>query len=142
MTHRIRPLFSAATLALLAASSACETNQGTGTAVGAGGGAALGAIMGNNVDGISKTEGAIAGAVVGGLMGNVMGRQQDQINAARAEAAAANQAANTTVVNVTNSNGSVTPVVLTRTGTGWQGPRGEIYPSIPSQSQLRPVYGF
>lgn len=54
-----------------------------GTLIGAGSGAALGAIAGNNISGISKTEGAVAGALVGGLIGNRMGNQQDQINQIR-----------------------------------------------------------
>ncbi len=66
--------------------TACETygpGQSSGTLIGAGSGAALGAIAGNNVRGISKTEGAVAGALAGGVIGNVMGRQQDQINEIR-----------------------------------------------------------
>ncbi len=110
-------------------------NTTSGTLLGAGTGAAAGAIIGNNVNGLSTAEGAIGGAVLGGLVGNVMGRQQDQINAARIEA-------NQTVVNVPNSNGSYTPVVLTRAGNGWQGPRGEFYTGVPSANQLRNLYGM
>jgi outer membrane lipoprotein SlyB len=114
----------------------CETSQGTGTLVGAGSGAALGAIAGNNISGISRGEGAIAGALVGGLLGNTMGRQQDQINAIDARV-------NYTTVNVRNSNGSVTPVQLRRAqGENWIGPRGEIYHGLPHESQLRNSYGF
>ncbi len=54
-----------------------------GTLIGAGSGAALGAVAGNNIRGISSTEGAVAGALVGGLVGNRMGNQQDQINQIR-----------------------------------------------------------
>ena len=50
--------------------------------------------------------------------------------------------ANTTVVNITNSNGSVTPVILRRSGNMWIGPKGEQYMSMPTVEQLKPVYGF
>ena len=50
--------------------------------------------------------------------------------------------ANTYVVNVHNSNGSITPVTLRRAGSRWIGPRGEEYTSLPSEAQLKPLYGF
>ena len=43
---------------------------------------------------------------------------------------------------VTNSNGSRISVELTRDGPWYVGPRGECYSSIPSNEQLRVVYGF
>jgi len=43
---------------------------------------------------------------------------------------------------VTNSNGSRTSVVLTRNGSWYVGPRGEYYSEIPTNEQLRVVYGF
>ena len=118
--------------------SSCATNQGTGTAIGAGSGAALGAIAGNNVDGFSKGEGALVGAAVGGLLGNVMGRQQDQIDQASNRA----ESANTSVINIRNSNGSYSTVTLKRTPSGWVGPRGEFYKQKPSEQQLKQIYGF
>ena len=125
----------AACISLLAFTS-CETSSQTrGTAIGAGVGGGLGAIAGNNIEGISKTEGAIAGAVIGGLLGNQSGRQQDQINNLQGQV-------NQNVVNVQNSNGSVTPVILHRSGNGWQGPRGEFYNNLPSEGQLKQAYGF
>ncbi|MEM7143769.1 MAG: hypothetical protein AAF591_01460 [Verrucomicrobiota bacterium] len=113
-------------------------DTGSGALVGAGLGAGAGAILGNNVDGLSRGEGAAIGAAVGGITGGVAGNQQKQINQARSEAAAAN----TYVVNVRNSNGSVTPVTLNRVANGWQGPRGEIYSGMPTEDQLRGAYGF
>lgn len=123
------------TLCSCATNPGGPNNQTLGTILGAGGGAAAGAIIGNNVKGISKGEGAVAGAVVGGLMGNLYGRQEDRINAVQAQN-------NQTVINVQNSNGSNTPVVLYRSGNGWQGPRGEVYNNLPTVSQLQRVYGF
>jgi len=43
---------------------------------------------------------------------------------------------------VRNSNGSQSPVKLTRSGPGYIGPRGEYYTDMPNNEQLRMVYGF
>ena len=48
----------------------------------------------------------------------------------------------TVTVWITNSNGSTTPVTLTRQGGSYIGPRGEYYAAMPSNEQLRMVYGF
>jgi hypothetical protein len=52
------------------------------------------------------------------------------------------QEMNTVTVNVTNSNGSVSPVVLRKQGVGYVGPRGEYYNHLPAPEELKPVYGF
>jgi hypothetical protein len=49
---------------------------------------------------------------------------------------------NTVMVRVTNSNGSVVRVPLRKQGVGYVGTRGEYYPTLPTEGQLRPVYGF
>ncbi len=49
---------------------------------------------------------------------------------------------NVVTVWVTNSNGSKTSVKLTRQGGWYVGPRGEYYDQIPTNEQLRLVYGF
>jgi hypothetical protein len=46
------------------------------------------------------------------------------------------------IVWVTNSNGSQIAVRLTRRGPGYVGPRCEYYPAMPTNEQLRMVYGF
>ena len=43
---------------------------------------------------------------------------------------------------ITNSNGSKTSVRLTREGPWYVGPRGEYYAEMPTNEQLRVVYGF
>jgi hypothetical protein len=121
-------------LGALLVATGCET-RGTGTATGAALGAGTGAIIGNQVDGIGAAEGAIGGGVIGGLLGYREGRQSERIGAIE-------QGRNMVTVNVTNSNGSVTPVTLERSGNQWRGPRGELYNSVPSEAQLRNVYGF
>jgi hypothetical protein len=46
------------------------------------------------------------------------------------------------IVWITNSNGSQTSVRLTKSAPGYLGPRGEWYPTMPTNEQLRMVYGF
>lgn len=43
---------------------------------------------------------------------------------------------------ITNTNGSRTSVTLTRQGGYYIGPRGEYYTGMPTNEQLRVVYGF
>jgi hypothetical protein len=43
---------------------------------------------------------------------------------------------------ITNSNGSKNSVRLTREGPWYVGPRGEYYADMPTNEQLRIVYGF
>ena len=136
-------IITALILAMLIAGCTAGTGEQRGTATGALIGAGAGAIAGNNIRGVSTTEGAIAGAVIGGLIGNTTGKQTDRVNAQQAQINAIQAEQNRTVVHITNSNGSMTPVVLHRVGQGqWQGPRGEIYNSMPTPEQLKPVYGF
>jgi hypothetical protein len=116
-------------------------------AIGAALGAIAGGIIGNNSHGaFGNGEGAVAGAAIGGLLGGAMGRQTDRSNAQmgrmNSQVNAANEAANTTIVNVKNSNGSYTPVTLRRVGNQYAGPRGEYYPAMPTEDQLKIAYGF
>lgn len=146
MKHtRITQLMVIVMIGMLAACSAHQrpaSETSVGGAIGAGVGAGVGAIAGNNISGFSRAEGAVAGAIVGGLLGAVAGNQQAQINSQQQQINALNQQVNQTVVNVTNSNGSITPVILTRQGSQWRGPRGELYNTLPTEAQLKSVYGF
>jgi len=47
----------------------------------------------------------------------------------------------TVVINVPNSNGSYTPVILVKTNNGYIGPQGEYYLGRPTVDQLRALYG-
>ncbi len=116
----------------------CENNAQTGAAVGGLGGAAIGALAGGHHH---SGEGALIGAAVGAGGGYMMGNESDkrQMNQ---QIQYAQQQANTVVVNITNSNGSITPVTLHRSGNVWVGPRGEQYMSMPTVEQLRPIYGM
>ena len=80
----------------------CQTKQGTGSLLGAGGGAALGAIVGQIIgkDGKSTAIGAAIGAAAGAGAGAIIGRHMDKV---AAEAAANVQ--NAKVEKVTDANG-------------------------------------
>ncbi len=108
-------------------------------AAGAGMGAIVGAMAGNNIKGINRTEGALTGAALGAVIGAAMGAQQDSFNH---QLGAVNEAATTAVVNVKNSNGSYTPVVIRKVGNQFVGPRGEYYNAMPTEEQLKGPYGF
>ena len=43
---------------------------------------------------------------------------------------------------ITNENGSQTPVTLTPSGVGFVGPSDEYYPSMPTEEQLKALYGI
>ncbi|HBG26005.1 MAG: hypothetical protein A2Y10_03955 [Planctomycetes bacterium GWF2_41_51] len=43
---------------------------------------------------------------------------------------------------ITNDNGSQTPVTLTPSGNGFIGPSNEYYPTMPTEEQLKALYGL
>jgi hypothetical protein len=44
-------------------------------------------------------------------------------------------------VQIANKNGAVTNVMLVRKGTGFVGPQGEYYDTMPTAEQLSAIYG-
>lgn len=123
----------------------CATPMGhdetIGTATGAVIGGVAGGVIGHNVgDGNNEAVGAAVGAALGGMGGREVGRGKDiQENRMRA----LEHQANTITINVTNSNGSFTPVTLQKLDGGrFRGPKGEIYQTMPTASQLKSVYGM
>ena len=113
----------------------CETCAQTGAAVGALAGAGIGQLAGGDA------ESTVIGAAVGGAAGYMLGNEADK-EQARAERACIRQETKYVSVNITNSNGSISRVRLRRHGVGYVGTRGEYYSTLPTQEQLRPVYGF
>lgn len=115
--------------------SGCETDAQNTALLGAAVGAGVGALAGGD------TEGTLTGAAIGGGAGYIIGNESDkqktrqQIESVRAEQ-------NVVTVWVTNTNGSKIPVRLTRSGPNYVGPRGEIYNGMPTEDQLKMVYGF
>ncbi len=119
----------------LAFVAGCESDAQTGaligTAVGAGAGQAIG----------GDTESTLIGAAVGGGAGYIIGSERDK-KKTKAEIDALRQDMNTVTVNITNSNGSVSQVLLRKQGVGYVGPRGEYYNTLPTEEELKPIYGF
>jgi hypothetical protein len=113
----------------------CESDAQTGAAVGAAAGAGIGQAAGGD------TESTLIGAAIGGAAGYMIGNEQDKKKAAD-DRDKIREEMNTVMVKVTNSNGSIIQVPLKKQGVGYLGPRGEYYEKLPTEDQLRPVYGF
>jgi hypothetical protein len=109
-------------------------------------GALIGGIIGY------QSDEALAGALIGGAILGVgellsqtdeMAEEQEQEEEQEEQSACREpQQDEKVVVEVTNSNGSITPVPLTKKGSFYVGPNGEAYSRRPTDQQLRPVYGL
>jgi uncharacterized protein YcfJ len=129
------------TLAILSVFTVgCETNAQNDALLGGAIGAGAGAIIGHQSG--HATEGALIGGAVGGGTGYIVGNEQDKKQAKSQTGAVTQQQTGAVTVNITNSNGSVTPVKLTMQGSNYIGPRGEVYDHLPTEAELKPVYGF
>ncbi|MFA5240274.1 MAG: YMGG-like glycine zipper-containing protein [Phycisphaerae bacterium] len=128
----------------------CESDAQTGALIGTGAGAGIGQAIGHN------TQSTLIGAAVGGGAGYMIGNESDK-KKTKAEMQSlqqqnmqlqqqnmqTQQQLSTVTVNIVNSNGSITPVTLRREGVVYIGPRGETYPTMPTQEQLKQAgYGF
>lgn len=113
----------------------CESDAQTGAAIGTLAGAGIGQLAGGH------TESTLIGAAVGGGVGYILGNESDK-KKAQAEMYCLRDEMNAVTVNMTNSNGSISQVRLRKQGVGYVGTRGEYYPTLPTEDQLRPVYGF
>ncbi len=162
MRENIR--FTSAVLVMLAASVAlvcangCQSKTGTGALIGGAAGAGIGGLASRSATGAAI--GGAVGAGAGALIGHAAEQQQSRYDneqqpppppgqqppppppEQQPPPPPPEQQGNTVIINVTNSNGSVTPVRMTRQGSGWVGPKGEYYSSLPTPEQLRPIYGF
>jgi len=113
----------------------CRTAAQTGAAVGVLAGAGLGQVIGGNAGA------TILGAAIGGAAGYMIGNEEDKSHA-RTERVHMRQEVDYATVNISNSNGSISLVRLRREGIGYVGMRGEYYDHLPTEDELRPVYGF
>jgi outer membrane lipoprotein SlyB len=135
----------------------CESDAQTGALVGTAAGAGVGQAIGHNTE--STLIGAGVGAAGGYMIGNEsdkkktqaemenLQRQNMQLQQQNMQMQQQNmqtqQEMSTVTVNITNSNGSITPVTLRRQGGFYVGPRGETYSTMPTQEQLKQAgYGF
>ena len=128
-------LTAAAIVFCVAFIGGCESDAQTGALLGTGIGAGVGALAGGD------TEGTLIGAAVGGGAGYMLGNEGDKKKAAE-DRDSIRQEMNCVTVWITNSNGSKVPVRLHKSGPNYIGPRGETYPTMPTEDQLRPIYGF
>jgi len=117
----------------------CETQGQTGALIGSGVGAGVGAIIGHQSG--HTTEGALIGGAVGGGTGYIVGNEADK-KQQQQHTQSTQQQTNTELISIRNSNGSVSTVKVTKSGTGYIGPRGEFYDHLPTEAELKPVYGF
>ncbi len=108
------------------------------------GGALLGGIIGY------QSGEALAGALIGGAIGGAgeiasaigeLGKPKE-CHSCQPITTCNSCPPDTVIINVANDNGSYIPVNLKRHGDEYVGPRGEYYPGIPTQDQLRPIYGL
>jgi len=113
----------------------CDSEAQIGSALGALAGAGIGQLAGGD------TEATLIGAAVGAGAGYMLGNETDK-KASAGERDAIRAEQNSAVVWITNTNGSQVPVRLAKSGPAYIGPRGETYTRLPTQDQLRPVYGF
>ena len=120
-------------------SAGCETESQNSALLGTAIGAGVGALAGGD------TEGALIGGAIGGGVGYMAGNESEKKKTQqKTQQQIANIQAqqNVETVWITNSNGSQTPVKLTKDGPGYIGPRGERYASMPTEEQLKQVYGM
>jgi len=134
-SKNITILVTAVTIFSVLIVTGCESDAQSGALIGTAAGAGIGQLAGGH------TESTLIGAAVGGGIGYILGNEQDK-QKTDAEMAGLRHEMNCVTVHVTNSNGSIIAVRLQRSGPGYIGPRGEYYPRLPSEEQLRPVYGF
>ena len=113
----------------------CQSDAQTGAVIGSLAGAGIGQLAGGD------TEATLIGAAAGGALGYFLGNEGDK-KKADAKMNSIRDEMNYVTVNVTNSNGSVSQVRLRKHGVGYVGTRNEYYSKLPTQDQLRPIYGF
>lgn len=104
------------------------------------------ALLGGLVGGVIgyQSEEAAAGALLGASItgtGELL-RQTDNLAQQKERGKCKERRGERIDVEVTNSNGSFTPVELRKKGCVYIGPKGEHYRELPSEEQLRLVYGF
>ena len=127
-------------------------NAGEGAATGGALGALAGGIIGHQSHdtGAGMLIGGAVGAVTGAAVGSQIQKPEpppQQVIVAQpapvivSQAPTITYAGDTVTVNVPNTNGGYTAVVLKRSGNGYVGPQGEYYDQIPTTAQLQAMYG-
>jgi len=104
------------------------------------------ALFGGLIGGIIgyQSEEAVAGALLGAAItgtGELL-KQTDNLAKEERKHKDKEKEEEQVVVEITNSNGSITPVELKKKGCVYIGPKGEHYKQLPTEEQLKPAYGF
>lgn len=143
--------YSLTIIAFLAAFSGCNpyNNEGEGAATGGALGALAGGIIGHQSHDtgagmlIGGAVGAVAGAAVGSQIQKPVYEQPAPtvVTQPVSVVPSTTYSGDTVTVNVPNSSGGYTAVVLKRSGNGYVGPQGEYYDQVPSTVQLQAMYG-
>ena len=145
-------LFTMATFIFVISGCNPYNNEGEGAATGGALGALAGGIIGHQSHdtGAGMLIGGAVGAVTGAAVGSQIQKPEpppQQVIIAQPAPVVVSQAPTTTyagdtvTVNVPNTNGGYTSVVLKRSGNGYVGPQGEYYDQVPSVYQLKAMYG-
>jgi Glycine zipper/Prokaryotic membrane lipoprotein lipid attachment site len=144
-------LYSLFVISFVAVLAGCNpyNNEGEGAAAGGAAGMLVGGIIGHQSH--DTGAGMLIGGAVGAVTGAAVGSQiQKPVVEEPAPVVVAQPAAvvptttyngDTVTINVPNSSGGYTSVVLKRSGSGYVGPQGEYYDQIPSVEQLQAMYG-
>ena len=117
--------------------SSSEAQKGAG--LGALAGAGIGAIIGHQSG--NTAEGALIGTAVGGGAGYIAGNESDK-KQTQAEIESLKAEQDVVTVWITSSTGAKIPIRVKRSGPNYIGPKGEYYDHLPTDEELRPVYGF
>jgi YMGG-like Gly-zipper len=142
--------YSLTMIVFLAALSGCNpyNNEGEGAATGGALGALAGGIIGHQSHdtGAGMLIGGALGAVTGAAVGSQIQKpepppEQVIVTQPAQVVPSTTYSGDTVTVNVTNSNGGYTSVVLKRSGNGYVGPQGEYYDQVPTTAQLQAMYG-
>jgi len=102
------------------------------------GGALIGGIIGHQSD--ETGEGVAIGAAICGV-GELL-RQTDKLSQKEREHKHKENDVDQIVIKIRNGNGSVTPVELRKDGSAYIGPKDERYEELPTEEQLKPIYGL
>ena len=102
------------------------------------GGALIGGIIGHQSD--ETGEGIAVGAAIFGV-GQLL-KQTDELAHKEWEHEDDDECDEPVVIEIHNSNGSISPVKLEKEGSVYIGPKGERYEEMPTEEQLKPIYGL
>ncbi len=148
-----------AVLALPALTATTLSADPSYTLVGSALGAVAGAVVANNVGGVSKFVAIPAGALLGGVIGNQYNQRAkynyyadaghqpgvgvvERTAGQAATVADPHPGVDLIKVSILNSNGIRTEVPILRTAGKFVGPQGETYATLPTAADLARRYGM